>query len=478
MEMRLMIETEGPDGPGHSTIAAEGRYWRLTEPLDISSDTLPKYACASYVWGDERLQNPIHPSITMSDRTLPTFAAVVRHAPGCAIWIDAFCVPVEPNKKRPTLESLGFIFSRAESVVAVVAAESLAAMREMKATVGVISCQLNPPADLMRRPLDTLDTDMWIRSVWTYQEVVNNPGMLWFASTAGDQPAIDSMDVLQAVGGYMLAYSKVNPQYADIHHRHVMDFEILLIDCHMGAFVRRSAFIIMSGLKNRTYLEPANYFYSMMGALTTQPSSRTTNPTLEGLAERFMQLCEEKGDYSFIFSARERDARPGLRWRPLPGILRPVLTWHCYGEGQPGRRVEEGILLEKVAVFTPVPSEQHSEDALWSWARLPLARWVESLAVTGVEPEVLAVQIRRVLNHFVGFSGTGDTFLTENGVFYAQEVLPEGEVCICVSREVRWTFGAPGIAKVDSNGDVSYTPGVFIGDVRSDTIEVTDFILH
>ncbi|RDX41477.1 hypothetical protein OH76DRAFT_1412108 [Lentinus brumalis] len=120
MEMRLMIETEAPadDLSRHSTMAAAGRYWTLSDPLDISG-TLPRYACASYVWGNERLPNPVHPSIMMSDRTLPTFAAVARHAPQCAIWIDAFCVPVEPSKKRPTLESLGFIFSRADCVVAV-----------------------------------------------------------------------------------------------------------------------------------------------------------------------------------------------------------------------------------------------------------------------------------------------------------------------------------------------------------------------
>lgn len=473
-----MIETEAPaDGlTPHSTIAADGRYWRLTEPLDISSDTLPKYACASYVWGDGRLPNPVHPSILMSDRTLPTFAAVARHAPGCAIWIDAFCVPVEPSKKRPTLESLGFIFSRADCVVAVVASASLAAMREMEATEAAISCQLSPPADLSRRPLDMLDTDMWIRSVWTYQEVVNNSGPLLFASTVQGEAAIDSMDVLKAIGGYSLAYSQLHSQYADIDHRNVLDFESLLLDCQMAAYAQRSAFVIMSGLDNRTYLEPANFFYSMMGALTTRPSSRTTKPTLEGLAERFMELCEEKGDYSFIFSARERDARLGLHWRPLPGVLKPVLTWHCYGEGQPGRRVDGGILLENVVVFTPVPADRHDGDAFWSWVRKFVSRWIR--AFPDSELENRSVLIRRALTNYVGFTGAGGTFLTEDGVFYAQGVLPEGLLSICVSRGIQWTFGAPAIAQVVHDGDITYTPGVFIGNVRSDTVYGSSFMLY
>ncbi|TFK91186.1 hypothetical protein K466DRAFT_583018 [Polyporus arcularius HHB13444] len=474
MEMRLMIETEAPaDGLSrHSTIAAAGRYWTLSDPLDISG-TLPRYACASYVWGDDRLPNPVHPSIMMSDRTLPTFAAVARHAPECAIWIDAFCVPVEPSKKRPTLESLGFIFSRADCVVAVLASQSLAAVREMDATVAEISCE-NPPADLSRRPLDTLDADMWIRSVWTYQEVVNNPSVLWFASTEEDDAAIVGLDVLKAVGGYMLAYTNLSPQHADIHYRNVLDFEILLADWQMGPFTRRSAFLIMSGVDNRTFLEPANYFYSMIGALTTTPSSRTTDPTAEGLAERFMELCEEKGDYSFIFSARPRDARPGLRWRPLPGILRPVLTWHSWGEGQPGRRVDGGVLLENVAVFTPVPAEEHDGDAFWSWARVFVERWIYQFA----EGEDRAALTLGALKDHVGFIGTGPMLLTERGAFYAQDRLPAGDISICVSIGVRWTFGAPGIAKSTCGGEISYTPGVFVGDVRPQVATSSNFVLQ
>ncbi|KAI0720801.1 hypothetical protein C8T65DRAFT_632853 [Cerioporus squamosus] len=475
MEMRLMIETEAPaEGLSrHGTISAAGRYWQLSDPLDIAG-TLPRYACASYVWGNERLPNPIHSSIMMSDRTLPTFAAVARHAPGCAIWIDAFCVPVDPSKKRPTLESLGFIFSRAECVVAVLASESLVAVREMGATVDEISCE-NPPADLSKRPLDTLNGDMWIRSVWTYQEVVNNPAILSFASTVEGEAAIEGIDVLKAVGGYMLAYTNLSPQNADINYRNVLDFEILLADWQMGAFQQRSAFLIMSGVDNRTYLEPANYFYSMIGALTTKPSSRTTDPTVEGLAERFMELCEEKGDYSFIFSAGQRDARPGMRWRPLPGILRPVLAWHSWGEGQPGRRVDGGgVLLENVAVFTPVPAEWHDGDAFWSWAHVFIDRWIERFA----EGEDRAALTLAALKDHAGFSGTGGMFLSERGAFYPQEELPKGDVSICVSVCVRWSWGAPGIAKAVCNGEVSYTPGVFVGDVRAQVTDTSDFVLQ
>jgi hypothetical protein len=59
----------------------------------------------------------------MSDHTLAVIAAIRNHDPGHSasmIWIDAFCVPIEPVAKRATLESMGFIYSHATWQVVVV----------------------------------------------------------------------------------------------------------------------------------------------------------------------------------------------------------------------------------------------------------------------------------------------------------------------------------------------------------------------
>lgn len=476
-----MVEVERPTttteaGTTSSTIAADGRYWRLTEPLDPTT-TLPPYACASYVWGLERAHNPIHPSIAMSDRTMATFAAVARYGGTHAIWIDAFCVPTEPRAKRATLESMGFIYARAAAVVAVVASESLAAVREMEAFVEHVSCK--HPGEVSIRPLETLDEDEWIRSVWTYQEVVNAAGTLLFVSTTEARAApITGQEMLHAVGGYTTAHGNSSDEpfyWMTIRYRHVLDFENILVDWFTSAYTERSAYRIMSGLNFRTAIAPTNHFYSMVGVLTDKPCDRPTNPTVEGLAQRFMELCEQKGDYSFIFTSRPRDTRPGLRWRPAPGVLKTILWWHSGGEGQPGTRVDEGVLLKNVAVFQPITSkdgqgafEQNALSVIRGWMRDP------------PEDTDLPTRVHRALTEAMEFTGVGGWLVTEEGIFYPQDRLPEGNVTICVSRSVRWVFGAPGIAVVDSVEEgLVYSPGIFVGEVIDvPSSVVSEFLLR
>ncbi|KAI0739138.1 hypothetical protein C8Q80DRAFT_232635 [Daedaleopsis nitida] len=477
MEMRLMVEIQplSDSLSTNRTIIVDGRHWQLSEPLDIlsSSSSLPAYTCASYVWGEGRAPNPIHPSVKMSDRTLETFAAVARHARVSAIWIDAFCVPAERIAKRLTLESMGFIYARAASVIAVLASESLAAVREMGEFVATHSCR-NPGEEVSKQPLEMLDADMWIRSVWTYQEVVNGTGFLLFVSPAeADQP-IKGDVMLHSVGGYLTAYgnSVDKPHgWMDIAYRHVFDFEQLLADWQMSLYTKRSAYLIMSGLNYRMYTTPANYFYSMIGALTDKPCNRATDPTVEALAERFMELCEEKGDYSFIFSSVPRDARPRLRWRPVPAILKSVLTWHSVGSGQPGAKVEGGVLLHNVSIFKPIlpeggrsPVGKIGQKIIEGWMRHPS------------EGEDRAMLLHRALTEAMRFTGTGGWFATEGGIFYPQHALPDGDITIVVTHGVKWVFGAPGMAVVQLGGSFVYAPGVFVGEVGSNG--VSEFLLR
>lgn len=474
-----MVEIDPADSNSSTnrTIIVDGRHWRLSEPFDIlsSPDSLPAYACASYVWGEGRVPNPIYPSVQMSDHTLATFAAVARHARASAIWIDAFCVPTERTAKRLTLQSMGFIYARAASVVAVLASESLAAVREMGQFVATHSCR-NPGEEISTQPLETLDADKWIRSVWTYQEVVNGTGFLLFVSPAeADQP-IKGDVMLRDVGGYLTAHgNSVDDKphgWMTITYRHVFDFEQLLADWQMSGYTERSAYRIMSGLNYRMYTAPANYFYSMIGALTNKPCGRATDPTVEALAERFMELCEEKGDYSFIFSSVPRDSRPGMRWRPVPAILKSVLTWHSMGSGQPGTKVEGGVLLHNVSIFKPILLED---------GRSPVGR-IGQMIIDGwmrypPKEEDRAILLHRALTEAMRFTGTGGGwFATEGGIFYPQHALPDGDITICVTRGVQWVFGAPGIAMVQSGDSFMYAPGVFVGEVESHG--VSEFLLR
>ncbi|KAI0331173.1 hypothetical protein GY45DRAFT_650888 [Cubamyces sp. BRFM 1775] len=353
MELRLMVETER-DSPSGRTIEVDGRPWVLSEPIpDLESETLTPYLCVSYVWGTGREPNPVHPSISMSDRTLRTFTAVARAFPGKAIWMDAFCVPVERLAKRATLESLGFIFSRAEAVVAVLAPESIAAIEEMKV---FLATKPRPPT-VPDAPLAALDADEWIRSVWTYQEIVNSK-VSWLVSEAQEgttAQAVQDEDALNIIGEFINHWEAMpGKPVMGIRHAYPYadNFQELLLDLQLRAYTYRSALQIIYGMNRRASVAPVNRFYSMIGALTQEPSSRATKPTIELLAERFMELCEEKGDYSFIFCAAPRDTRPSLRWRPIPCMFPTIIAGHVSeGEGLPGRRVDGGVLLSNVLVL-------------------------------------------------------------------------------------------------------------------------------
>ncbi|KAI9066843.1 hypothetical protein FKP32DRAFT_1589215 [Trametes sanguinea] len=480
MELRLMVETttSTPDSP---SIFADGRHWALSEPIDVDSASLPSYACVSYVWGPGRVPNPIHPSIMMSDRTMASFTAVARQQRDAAtangeptrIWIDAFCVPVERMKKRATLESLGFVFARADAVVAVLAPQSIAAVEEMESFLAV-----QPrPAEIPNAPIAALERDEWIRSVWTYQETVNSKA-LWFVAYAQDespgQKSYSGSDLLNIAGNYFNRWESSEGTPRNVlrtYYPHADDFQEILADYMVADYAQRSALQIMYGLDQRAHVAPENHFYSMIGALTDRPSARATDASVEQLAERFMELCEEKGDYSFIFCGAPRDRRPGIRWRPVPCIFPPIFTWHAHGEGQSGERTAEGLLLRNVLVFS-LNSDNQKPQPLSAKTRMFMLEWLAVFApeqtVTTEDPDDVLFQAGYrglTLLHFKG--PEGGWYPTEAGVFYALERLPPGEVELVVAVGVQWTFGAPALASVVIGGEHQYVPGTFLGPLRN-----------
>jgi hypothetical protein len=177
MEFRLLAPA--PDPPSDRPfIVLEDKYWSITEPLDINPPSdVPQYICISYVWGSGRIPNPIQTTIEMSHHTLPVVIAAIRnHDPDHSvsmIWIDAFCMPIEPVAKRATLESMGFIYGHARQVVVVLPNEAFVAIEKM----GQLDRAQTPSATV--ECLDVLENDEWIRSVWTYQEIVNCNDLLF-----------------------------------------------------------------------------------------------------------------------------------------------------------------------------------------------------------------------------------------------------------------------------------------------------------
>ncbi|THH19307.1 hypothetical protein EW146_g1826 [Bondarzewia mesenterica] len=475
MEFRLLVEA-----PAHSvrpSIVLDGRRWCLTEPLDVGSEgsDIPAYSCISYVWGLGRLKNPFYPNVEMSDHTLPALTAAMRNRDLTAFWIDAFCIPIDKARKRATLESMGYIYARAAQVVVVLSDTSWSAID------GIIRTEVKKTQDFPDTFLRILEQDEWIKSVWTYQEVVNGTNLSITAEGMGSQP-IEGTSFLNALGYYLTSFCRANGLNAfDIRERYpYLDaFEDLIADWRVAAWCDRSVFQAMSGMYRREWREQANYFYSLIGTITGEASQRTSNPTIETLAESFMKVCETKGDFSFIFSSAPRDSRPGFEWRPAPTILRPVLSWHTWGDSQHGQRHANGVTLQDMYQLNRssslgdearqevlrrfwIPPEPLVSQSLLSWI-------IRRFGFTWNERLTDAAVAKRLLVHLkqIGFTGCEQPLIFMEGFFFPQyPVSTISDIEVWISTVVTWTFGAPGLAVVMEAGRKAYVPGVFLG-IRS-----------
>jgi hypothetical protein len=66
----------------------------------------------------------------------------------------------------------------------------------------------------------------------------------------------------------------------------------------------------------------------------------------------------------------------------------------------------------------------------------------------------------------MAYKGSDQYFWTAHGIFYLQTAAAEdANVELLVAWDVRWLFGAPGLAKVTRGNELDYIPGVFVGDV-------------
>lgn len=132
--MQLFVLT--PDiSPSHTPrLTVNSSSWGLIAQ-HLSPSTAPSdFTCVSYSWGLGRVPCVFHPSQTVSDRTIPVISTVLRQRPSCKkLWVDAFCVPSpsHPIERTATLESMGFIYSRAEEVIVVLTKFALPALERI-----------------------------------------------------------------------------------------------------------------------------------------------------------------------------------------------------------------------------------------------------------------------------------------------------------------------------------------------------------
>lgn len=179
-----------------------------------------------------------------------------------------------------------------------------------------------------------------------------------------------------------------------------------------------------------------------------------------------MKTCEEKGDYSFIYSTAPRNTALGKRWRPIEGKFQPIVTeLVIFGDGQPGSSNPTHIELTKMARLAICPIGPEGLKA--TKAHLAMVHRNRPVANIYSAPSDVAEAILELIRA-KGFSGSGHYVEVENGFFFLQsELEPTDDTFIALSTEVNWQGGGPGmLLRSNANGINDFCDvGVFFGRI-------------
>lgn len=226
----------------------------------------------------------------------------------------------------------------------------------------------------------------------------------------------------------------------------------------MSSYLGVSALQVMSYLDRRSSIMPKNYSYSMLGVLTQQPSWLEQDSTVAELSKSLMSLCEQKDD-SFPYSSTPRDGRAGKRWRPKPEFLHAVLAWHLNGSAQEGYYTSEGFWLCSMVKL-------NISDEVNFVAKEFIVKGLQLSTPISSSIHVVASDAFRHLEQ-IEFTGSYQHVISAQGLFFPQNQLDldrgSDSLTVLVSASLRWTYGAPGVAKKVKGGIELFTPGVLIG---------------
>ena len=443
---RLLVPATGTTPPNAPKIELEGTPWTMTDDMPMFDGNIPEYTCISYSWGSGRTANPLVPG-EMSDRVIPVIEATIRAVHPAAIWIDAFCIPHLEPAREACLLSLGALYSSAAQVVAVLSKPCSAFLGDVVRT-----------ASLDEAGLLLLENDEWAGRAWTYQELVNSKKFCF--ATEGGSVSRDGQqflsDVMAALDNYKKAH-RYDTYMLRILHPRLDNLEDSIADWRMANYLERSAYQVMSSMDRRTVERPDDVFHAMIGAISAEPLSSRYKTTLH-LAEYFMQLCEEKGDFSFIYSSALRSNVPGRSWRPLAGPLPAILPWHTFGDGQSGKLEPSCLRLNNMCRMTRGTLSSEADEKI----NIRLPRHPDD-STSGNGPDRILARLRQI-----GFTGCGNFLELNDGYFFPQSsnAITE-DVIVIVAAGVEWTHGGPGLITTQDAAGVNHfrDVGVFVGPV-------------
>ncbi|OCL04468.1 hypothetical protein AOQ84DRAFT_416187 [Glonium stellatum] len=421
----------------------EGCHWALElHDLEVDGAEEPLFTCISYSWGGGREPSPLRANFDISDRTLPALATVTAHRPSCnRVWIDALSVPEEVQERARTLASMGKIYSLAKETFVVLSSGAQTALRQMAESNRI-----------EHECLYALEKEPWVSRAWTYQEAVNSKEM--YITCEGPHGALVPGNLFMNRLGYTLNRLEGSDIEKEREFPRLSAFEGLITDYMLANYEERSALQVMSKMDKRISSRPEDHFYAMMGAIstTTADMSSITEP-----CEAFMALCEDKGDYSFIYSAARRDPALQRRWRPVAGNLPSILPYATEGSGQPGHKEGDAFYLDFMIVLQRSPIEEEAERFVRAWLLCN--------QIVNIQPQSPLHHLAYTVLQSWGFIGGADCVFTARGYFFPLEPIKADHVTILVATKVRWRHGAPGFACCDELNGRVYIPGVFVGHI-------------
>jgi hypothetical protein len=347
-----------------------------------------------------------------------------------------------------------------------------------------------PPSDLQ-----TLELDRWISRVWTYQELVNGADTYFTTTNPGaGTPVVEAQRFLNCVGASLNSWKKDNDQ----GEMGVLEtfprlgiLEDALADILMGGYLERTALGVLSNINLRD-VDPKhseNRLLACLGALTKEALWGPASTNLEELADKLMQICEAKNDYSFIYTSDERSDKPGQRWRPnttekdskKPVPLIPIINWHSSlpGMTQNSHRDQSGLWLENmVRLQFSTSIDQKAVAQLKGYLFGSTDPKNPHLIHIGIfKPEVGKIlHWKDALLKFllkIGFTGCQGPQICETGLFYSQlDIRNHTDVEIFAARSIIWKFGNPGLARWNEDGVIKYCTGVYAGLLKEEAESV------
>ena len=494
-----LLSTSETETDPQAKVRIGNRVRSLINVGELSNVTEP-YVCVSYAWGDEKAFIPnilFGGTNKMSPRVFPILETVRNTIDeDWPVWLDAFCLPPRGHPNRiESLEEMGDIYAKATKVVVVLSEECRDLLKLAR-----LGKKSEKPSEYHFEALEKFDNDSWVSRAWTYQEIANvRGGNAWLFVAEGHptDTVVSGEDLLNTLGEIKQVYQRIkfpmNSPTADeispdvmvkLRLKNIDMMEDILADVMIADYLERSALHVITSVSCRQVGREEDYFTAMIGAIASSRNReqfRTTwkniteeEPMLEFIiqplkaafsAERFIEICQTKGDYSFIFTSNPRSKRPHQRWRPLPHVLRPLCVWPGWGAKQPGRIENNRLVLSGMMRMKegPIGARGIKFFATWAQSRPEGSRDLR--------------QIENLLAFLgdVGFSGTydlGNVIVLERGYFVpvAPPTGPTLGAFVVISTTIRWVFGAPGIlvsGSENSDSQIFLCVGVFVGDVAT-----------